>query len=87
VHFTDAGLARIKTQEFLLTLQQLPPDHTAIVFLAMAACSDEDGTLMVASEDEPFNFVRSHREKLADLMIEAQDSIIALQNAMYSQNS
>jgi hypothetical protein len=85
--FTDAGLARIMTPEFLLTLQQLPQDQEAILFLALAACSDEDGTLMLSSEDEPFYFIRSHRKRLADLMVEATDSVIAIQNALFALES
>jgi hypothetical protein len=87
MNFTTVGLARIKTPEFLLTLQQLPQSHEAIVLLAIAACSDEDGTLIVSSEDEPFHFIRSHRGQLADLMMEAQDSVIAIQNALCTPES
>jgi hypothetical protein len=82
MNFTSTGLARIKTPEFLLRLQQLPHVHEAIIFLAIAACSDEEGTLVVSSEDEPFHFIRSHREQLADLMMEAQSTIIATQTAL-----
>jgi hypothetical protein len=87
MNFTDAGLARIKTPEFLLTLQQLPQNEEAIIFLAISACSNTDGTLIVSSEEEAFHFIRAHREQLANLMMEAQDAVIAMQNGMYSQNS
>ncbi len=86
MHFTDAGLARIKTPEFLLTLQQLPQNLEAIMFLAIAACSDEDGTL-IHSEYELFHFIRSHRDQLTGLMMEAQDSIIAIQNSLFTPES
>jgi len=86
MHFTDAGLARIKTLEFLLTLQQLPQNLEAIMFLAIAACSDERGTL-IHSEYELFDFIRSHREQLAGLMMVAQDSVIAMQNALFTPES
>ena len=81
MNFTAAGRERIKTREFLLMIQQLNDSHEALIFLSIAACSDENGTLVVSSEDEPFYFVRSHREQLADLMMDVQAEVIAMQNA------
>jgi hypothetical protein len=84
MHITAAGLARIKTLEFLLMMQQLPQDYAAIAFLAVGVCSDEDGTLTISAADELGDFIRSHRDQLIDLMMEVQDDVLALPNSMWA---
>jgi hypothetical protein len=80
MNFTTAGLVRVRTRGFLQDLQQLPQNYVAIVFLAIAACSDDDGELVFLSDDEVLDFIHTHRQQLADMMMDAQAAIIALQN-------
>jgi hypothetical protein len=79
MNFTAAGFARVRTPEFLQTLQQLPDAQTAILYLAIAACADQDGNLMF-SDNEQLDFTNSHWKQLVDLLMEAKTAIIAMQN-------
>ena len=67
MNFTASGLALVKTPEFLLRLQLLPQNHEAFFFLAIAACSEEDGTLVLWSEDEPVDFIETLPEAVNGL--------------------
>ena len=80
MNFTAVGLARIKTLEFLQTLQQLPEYHAALVLVAIAACSDEQGHLVCSHEDDVHDFIIAHREQFVGLMMEAQRAIIVMHN-------
>jgi hypothetical protein len=83
MNFTIVGLARIKSREFLQTLQTLPQNHVAIVFLAATACSHENGFILSERILRPF--IRAHKKQLVDLMIEAQAAIIAMQHGDSTQ--
>jgi hypothetical protein len=84
-NITIAGLARIKTREFLLMMQQLP-QHSwdAILFLAMALCTDENGVFPIPEKDELRDFLGSHQEQLLELMSEVEDDVLALPNSMWN---
>jgi hypothetical protein len=81
MNFTAAGLARIKTPEFLLQIQQLPELYMRMIFLVIGACSDKDGNLVTPSGDEARSFYRSHYEQLARLMVEVDLDVIAMLDA------
>lgn len=77
MNFTAAGLAQIKTPEFLRVLQQIPDFHTALVLVAIAACSDGKRCLVCSDEYEIRDFINSHWNQFLDLMTSAQSAIIA----------
>jgi len=81
VNFTAAGLARIKTPDFLHFLEQVPQDYGWLICVVIEACSDEQGWLVCSDEGEIHDFITTHRKQLVDIMREVQSAFFALQIA------
>jgi hypothetical protein len=81
MNFTAAGLARIKTPDFLHRLEQVPQDYGWLISVVIEACSDDQGCLVHSDEGEIHDFITTHREQFADIMMEVQTAFFALQTA------